>query len=73
MRIEILKRLRELGRKIYVTVYEGDKSRNSRATKKDCYQLNWPAIDYISEIAEVFGKDNVKFSGGYFECVGGVL
>jgi len=52
-----------LGGALYVTVYEGDRSSKGRKTKADCWQENRKTDDYIQEIAERFGKDNVKRSG----------
>ena len=68
-RIKILETLRDLANTTFITVYEGDKSRHGRVTKKDCYQLNWLRSDYIPELVEVFGFGNVKYNRkGYFEC-----
>lgn len=38
------------GGKLYITVYEGDKSGVGRETKKDCWQENRPLKDYAKEI-----------------------
>ena len=68
-RIKLLRTLKELAKTIFITVYEGDKSRNSRMTKRDCYQLNWQRSDYIPELVEVFGFGNVRWNKrGYFDC-----
>ncbi len=72
MRIAILKKLKGLAKKIYITVYEGNKTGISKETKKDCFQLNWKHDNYIPEFMEVFGDGNVKYSNGCFEC-GGVV
>lgn len=68
-RISLLEKLKELAKVVFITVYEGDRSRNSRVTKNDCYQLNWMRGDYIPELVSVFGYGNVKWNKkGYFEC-----
>jgi len=68
-RIKVLKTLRDLAKTTFITVYEGDKSRCGRETKRDCYQLNWQRSDYVPELVEVFGWGNVKYHRkGYFEC-----
>ena len=65
---------KNLANTIFITVYEGDKSRKVRVTKKDCYQLNWQRGDYIPELVSVFGFGNVKWNKkGYFECLGKVV
>lgn len=71
-RLEVLKSLRKLADKIYITVYEGDKSGNGKVSKNDCYQLNKRKEDYIPELFEVF--ENVKYNRkGYFECASEVI
>ena len=73
-RINVLESLKRLAHTVFITVYEGDKSRNSRETKADCYQLNWQTGDYIPELVGVFGFGNVKWNRkGYFECVSEVV
>lgn len=73
VRLDILRKLKELAKRIYITVYEGDRSGNSRVTKDDCFQMNWSRGNYIPELVAVFGKGNVKYNRGVFECVGGVV
>lgn len=46
----------------YFTVYEGSGAGNSGATKAG-YQLNKKTNEYVEEIAEVFGEDNVQRKG----------
>lgn len=70
VRLEVLKTLKSLANRIYITVYEGNKSGKGGVTKKDCFQLNWSRGNYIPELVEVFGKGNVKFAKGCFECLG---
>lgn len=73
-RLGVLEALRNLATKVFITVYEGDRSGVSRETKADCFQLNKKLCDYIPEIVEVFGKGNVKYNRkGYFECTAEVL
>jgi len=70
-RLKILSTLKDIAKTIFITIYEGDKSRNGRVTKKDCFQLNWWVCDYIPELVEVFGAGNVKWNKkGYFACMG---
>lgn len=73
IRLEVLRTLRSLADRIYITVYEGNKSGEGKVTKKDCFQLNWRRDNFIPELVEVFGTNNVKFTKGCFECVGGVV
>ena len=71
VRLDILERLKSLAKQVYITIYEGDKSRKGKMTKNDCYQLNWQRGDYIPELVKVFGFGNVKWNRkGYFECSG---
>lgn len=69
IRLDVLKTLKSLADRIYITVYEGNKSGKGKVTKKDCFQLNWRHKNYIPELVEVFGEGNVKFTNGRFECV----
>ena len=73
VRLDILSRLKELAKIIYITVYEGNRSGNSKRTKEDCFQLNWSRGNYIPELVAVFGPGNVKYHNGMFECVGGMV
>lgn len=68
-RLRILKEMKRLAPTVLITVYEGDKSRIGKETKKDCYQLNRYAADYIGELMQVFGTDNVTWHNGYYECI----
>lgn len=45
----------------YIKVYEGDGSGAGRATKKDCYQRNWKAAEYLPYVRACF--DDVAMSG----------
>ena len=68
-RIDLLKKLKELANKVFITVYEGNGSGVGKVSKNDCYQLNKKRGDYIPELVEVFGKGNVRYvRKGYFEC-----
>lgn len=69
-RAEVLGMLRSLAPTVLISVYEGNRSGIGKATKKDCYQLNRSCGDYIPELVAVFGKGNVTFKRGYFECRG---
>jgi len=40
--------------KIFITVYEGDKSGIGKVTKKDCYQRNEKTIRYLKYLNKVF-------------------
>ena len=51
-RIDYLKDIMQYmrkGEKLYITVYDGDKSGIGRMTKKDCWQENRKYKDYIPE------------------------
>lgn len=48
------------GGKLYITVYEGDKSGIGRETKKDCWQENRETKDYIRECLKVFRYFDIK-------------
>ena len=41
------------GGKIYISVYEGDKSKVGRQTKEDCWQNNQPIDFYFNEIKSI--------------------
>ena len=41
----------------FITVYEGDKSRCGKITKKDCYQRNELLIDYLKYFDKIFGSN----------------
>ena len=69
-RYNLLNTLKNLADKVFITVYEGDKSGKGKTTKNDCYQLNRKRGDYIPELVDVFGYGNVKYNRkGYFECI----
>ena len=73
-RIDLLNKLKDLAKKTFITIYEGNGSGNGKVTKDDCYQLNRKRGDYIPELVEVFGAGNVRYHRkGYFECVPEVL
>ena len=68
-RLNILQMLKKLGKKVFITVYEGNATGIGKVTKNDCYQLNRKRGDYIPELVSVFGNGNVKYNRkGYFEC-----
>ena len=48
------------------TVYEGNGSGVGGVTKADCYQLNRKTVDYVGELAEVYGS--VKRKGKLIVC-----
>lgn len=58
------------GGKIYITVYEGDKSRVGRETKKDCWQNNQPLSTYYEEIDHLISRFNwqLKDQGLWFHA-----
>lgn len=68
IRRDLLMKLKTLAEKIFITVYEGDKSGVGCVSKDDCYQLNRKKRDYLPELVEVFGDGNVVYHHGYFEC-----
>lgn len=73
VRLDVLRRLKGLARKVYITVYEGDRSGKSRVSKEDCYQLNWSRGNYIPELVAVFGAGNVSLKNGMFECINNMI
>ena len=74
VREQVMNKLKELAKTIYITVYEGNKSGVGKMSKDDCYQLNRKIGDYIPELVSVFGAGNVTYNRkGYFECKGGVV
>jgi hypothetical protein len=42
------------GGRLFVSVYEGDRSRKGRKTKSDAWQNNLPLQDYLEEIKQLF-------------------
>jgi hypothetical protein len=44
---------------IYIKVYEGNKSNQPNLMNNDHFQMNCKAEFYLSEVVQVFGKDNV--------------
>lgn len=71
-RRKVLETLKKIANTTYITVYEGNGTGKGGVTKTDCYQLNRKRCDYIPELVEVFGKGNVRFIKGMFECKKGV-
>lgn len=62
---EVIKNIRSMlkpGGTAYFTVYEGTGAGDSRETKAG-YQLNKKTADYVEEIAEIFGDNNVSRKG----------
>jgi len=68
VRAEILRTLQTLANRVYITVYEGNKSGIGKVTKRDCYQLNRRLCDYIPEVVAVFGYGNVHYKSGMLIC-----
>ncbi len=66
VRMDVLRKLKELANTVFITIYEGDKTGVGKETKNDCYQLNMAREDYFPELMEVFS--NVKLYNGCFEC-----
>ncbi len=60
VRKSLLETLKALGKQVYITVYEGDKTGVGRQTANDCYQLNRKIKDYLPEVIEVFGNAEIK-------------
>jgi len=46
--------------KVYITIYEGDKSGVGCITREDCWQENKRTIEYVDEIFEVFTTVSIK-------------
>lgn len=64
--LECLYLLKE-GGKLYITVYEGDKSRVGRETKADCWQENRPLRSYAKEVVRVYDRAKIKIKNGLME------
>lgn len=66
--LRTLRTLQTLADRVYITVYEGNKSGIGKVTKRDCYQLNRRLCDYIPEVVAVFGAGNVHYKSGMLIC-----
>lgn len=55
------------GGKLYITVYEGDKSRVGRETKPDCWQENRPLRSYAKEVVRAYDGAKIKIKNGVME------
>jgi hypothetical protein len=49
-------------KKVYVTVYQGNRSGKGKISKKDCWQRNEKIVDHVERLKRVF--DNVSASNG---------
>lgn len=45
--------------KVFITVYEGDKSGIGKMTKDDCYQRNQKTTEYLSMVQKILGDNYV--------------
>ena len=50
-------------KRLFTTVYEGDKSRVGRETKKDCWQWNRPTESYLFSSQQVIRKNVITLKG----------
>ena len=50
-------------KRLFITVYEGDKSRIGRETKKDCWQWNRPTESYLFSSQQVIRKNVITLKG----------
>ena len=50
-------------KRLFTTVYEGDKSHIGRETKKDCWQWNRPTESYLFSQYQVIRKGIITFAG----------
>lgn len=50
-------------KRLFTTVYEGDKSHIGRETKKDCWQWNRPIESYLFSHNQVIRKGVITFAG----------
>ena len=50
-------------KRLFTTVYEGDKSHVGRETKKDCWQWNRPTKSYLFSSQQVIRKNVITFKG----------
>ena len=65
-RDDVISNLRVLASTVYITVYEGDRSGQGKATKTDCYQTNMKVAEYIPELMKHF--DSVTLKNGIITC-----
>lgn len=49
-----------IGGKLYITVYEGDRTGRGKTTKSDCWQENRKLSDYLDEVRRIFKTINVS-------------
>lgn len=68
VRREVLENLKCLADIVYITVYDGDKSGIGKEikTRRNSYQMNRKAKEYLEEICEVFS--DVTLRKGMFIC-----
>ena len=52
-----------VNKRLFTTVYEGDKSHIGRETKKDCWQWNRPTESYLFSQYQVIRKGIITFAG----------
>lgn len=70
-RVNILRNIHNClvyGGKLYITVYEGDRSGIGRETKEDCWQENRKLNSYYDEVSEVFYGGYVRIKNGVMVC-----
>lgn len=63
VRLSVLKNIKRLTKpsgKVYILVYEGDRSGVGRQSQKDAYQLNKKTEFYLEEVQEVFPQATRK-------------
>lgn len=63
---QVVKDLASFGCKTIICVYEGDRTGVGKVTKKDCYQRNQKAVEYIPVLEKYFQK--VTRKGNIFIC-----
>lgn len=73
IRSDLLRTLKAIATKVFITIYEGDGDGIGKPTKEDCFQLNRKKRSYLPELISMFGDGNVKYTKGYFECDGEVI
>ena len=66
VRMEVLREIAALTHpigRVFITVYEGNKTSRGKRTKDDCWQNNRPLKSYVREIRKVF-QTGTYFAGG---------
>lgn len=58
--LQLSKKMLKPNGKVYISVYEGNKTGIGKQSKKDCYQQNKRTKDYIPTIKKVFNNTTIR-------------